>query len=430
MKVSSVAIILAVMLIVPAYAQFNESIETNWDGVTARLEVLQQDNCHLYAQVVFENSGSEEARPGTPIYFKDIYLLDIDTDAKIFILQDANDRYLAGPVSDFNANGRWWVSVPPGGKVILWAMFPALDGDTEMIDLVIPEIFPFEGIEITRESFTEMDSLPTNLHPASANLVSARRTSSAVSVRLRRVNDSATEVDSSALMYRDAYLYDFRNGRKYPVLKDSEGVFVAEPLSDKNEGGRWWPSYMNKTGKALMYLKFQPPPDQVASVDIVIPKLVPFLNVQLPGNSKTSEHSGIEVRGVKAGIERVMQDLEAEETEEEIRIQLASEVLFDFDSYELKAEAESVLEKVLQVLGEYSGNSILVEGHTDSEGTEAYNQTLSENRANSVKTWLVEAGIESSLLQAVGYGESNPVASNETEEGRGKNRRVEITIKK
>jgi len=162
----------------------------------------------------------------------------------------------------------------------------------------------------------------------------------------------------------------------------------------------------------------------------VIPKLVPFLNVQLPGNSKTSEHSGIEVRGVKAGIERVMQDLEAEETEEEIRIQLASEVLFDFDSYELKAEAESVLEKVLQVLGEYSGNSILVEGHTDSEGTEAYNQTLSENRANSVKTWLVEAGIESSLLQAVGYGESNPVASNETEEGRGKNRRVEITIKK
>ena len=89
-----------------------------------------------------------------------------------------------------------------------------------------------------------------------------------------------------------------------------------------------------------------------------------------------------------------------------------------------------MLKKVFQVLGEYPENSVVIEGHTDSEGADTYNQTLSENRANSVKEWLVNAGIDSSRLQIIGYGEGKPVATNETDEGRSKNRRVEIIISK
>jgi len=187
---------------------------------------------------------------------------------------------------------------------------------------------------------------------------------------------------------------------------------------------------MNKSGKALLYMKFQAPPDSVSSVDLVVPKLVPFLNVKLSGKSNVTENSGIEVQGVQNRIKRVMKDLAAMETEDEIRIQLSSEILFEFDSYELSSQAEPTLQKVVQVLEEYPGNSVVIEGHTDSKGADDYNQTLSENRANSVKDWLVAAGVGSELLQAVGYGERKPVASNETDEGRSKNRRVEITIKK
>ena len=214
------------------------------------------------------------------------------------------------------------------------------------------------------------------------------------------------------------------------MLKDTEGVFAAEPISDKSDGGRWWPSYMNDTGKALMYLKFQPPPDQVAAVDIVIPFLVPFLNVELSGKSGVTGHSGIEVKGLQTGMERVLRDLEARETAEEIRVNLASEVLFDFDSHELRSEAESVLNKVRQVILEYPDHEILIEGHTDSEGTDSYNQALSEKRAESVMSWLVSGGVNPSGIEARGLGESSPAASNGTEEGRSKNRRVEITIRK
>ena len=367
---------------------------------------------------------------GTAINFKDIYLIDPETDTKIFILKDANGKFLGGPVSDFNDGGRWWVKVPSRGKTILWAMFPCVSEDAALIDVVIPEIFPFEGIEVNSGVFERMNTHETNLFPAEATLISARRSSGAVSARMRLVNESDIKVEGGALWYKDAYLYDFENGKKYPVLKDSDGIFIAEPLSDKNEGGRWWPSYMNDEGKSLMYLKFQAPPDHVANVDIVIPSLVPFLNVMISGKSGVTEHSGIEVRGVQSGIKRVLKDLEALETEEEIRIHLSSEILFDFDSHQLRSNAEPVLMKVLQVIREYPENTIIIEGHTDNKGTDSYNQTLSGKRAMSVKNWLVSFDVKAGQIETIGCGETKPVASNDTDEGRSKNRRVEITIKK
>ncbi len=429
MKHRLVLFFLMAVLSATLHGQFNEAVETNWDGVTCMLTASQQDDFRLYMQVVFENSNEEEMSAGKAISFKDIYLVDPETDTKVFILKDADGKYLAGPVSDFNEGGRWWINVPSQGKRILWAMFPrAAEG--AVLDVVIPNIFPFEGIEVNSGSFAESKTHETNLFPAGVTLISARRSSGAVSARMRLANDSEQEVEGGAIWYKEAYLYDFENGRKYPVLKDSDGNYIAEPMSDKSEGGRWWPSHMNKEGKSLMYLKFQPPPDQVSHMDIVIPSLVPFLNVAVSGKSGVTETSGIEVRGVQTGIKRVLKDLEALETEEEISIQLSSEILFEFDSHQLGSNAEPVLTKVLQVIREYPGKAILIAGHTDSKGSDAYNQTLSENRAGSVKSWLVAAGLDAGQIKTIGYGETKPVAANDTEEGSSKNRRVEITIKK
>jgi len=97
---------------------------------------------------------------------------------------------------------------------------------------------------------------------------------------------------------------------------------------------------------------------------------------------------------------------------------------FDFNSSVLKTESYPTLDKLSSVLRE-NGGKVTVNGYASSEGTAAYNLKLSKDRANSVKTYLVNSGVNSSQVVTKGYGEANPIASNDTEEGRIQNRRVE-----
>lgn len=131
------------------------------------------------------------------------------------------------------------------------------------------------------------------------------------------------------------------------------------------------------------------------------------------------------------------QELEVKETETEIKIELSGDVLFDFDKWDIRKEAEPVLTQVADVIKEYPNASVLIEGYTDSKGSDSYNLKLSQNRANSVKDWLVKkGGISGKIMTTKGWGEAKPVAPNENPdgsdnpEGRQKNRRVEITVKK
>jgi outer membrane protein OmpA-like peptidoglycan-associated protein len=103
-------------------------------------------------------------------------------------------------------------------------------------------------------------------------------------------------------------------------------------------------------------------------------------------------------------------------------------VNFDFDKSNIRADARPVLDEAIATLKAEGGVAVIAEGHTDSKGTDAYNQRLSERRASSVKDYLVRGGIPSSRIRTVGYGESRPVASNDTEDGRAQNRRVELRI--
>ena len=105
-----------------------------------------------------------------------------------------------------------------------------------------------------------------------------------------------------------------------------------------------------------------------------------------------------------------------------------SGVNFAFDSATLTSEAKSILDNAAQTINSRSDASITVEGHTDSNGPDAYNQGLSERRANSVKNYLASKGVSSSIT-AVGKGEMNPVSSNDTKEGRAENRRVDVLAK-
>ena len=111
-----------------------------------------------------------------------------------------------------------------------------------------------------------------------------------------------------------------------------------------------------------------------------------------------------------------------------ILVNLPEGVTFDVGSYSLKPEFRATLDKVAESLKQYPDSLIDVYGHTDSTGSDAYNQTLSENRARTVANYLQMQGVNAARIRSQGYGETMPVADNATEEGRRKNRRVEIKI--
>jgi OOP family OmpA-OmpF porin len=103
-------------------------------------------------------------------------------------------------------------------------------------------------------------------------------------------------------------------------------------------------------------------------------------------------------------------------------------VNFAFDSDEIDPVSAVVLDVVSETLNSRRDVRVVVEGHTDSRGDEAYNRTLSQRRAESVQRYLIGKGVLASRMQARGFGESQPTASNDTDEGRALNRRVELNI--
>jgi len=112
---------------------------------------------------------------------------------------------------------------------------------------------------------------------------------------------------------------------------------------------------------------------------------------------------------------------------EEERIVLRG-VNFDFDRANIRPDAAVILDEAASMLNDNPGRNVAVAGHTDSVGTDAYNQSLSERRAASVRDYLVSKGVDGSRLSTSGYGESNPIAANDTADGRALNRRVELNL--
>ncbi len=111
-----------------------------------------------------------------------------------------------------------------------------------------------------------------------------------------------------------------------------------------------------------------------------------------------------------------------------LAVTFKSDVLFDVNSAVLKPGAYTEINRVSQVLVQYPQTTVQIAGHTDSTGSEEYNQKLSEERAMSVQNALISQGVTPSRLRTIGFGESQPVADNGTEAGRQLNRRVVVTI--
>ena len=149
---------------------------------------------------------------------------------------------------------------------------------------------------------------------------------------------------------------------------------------------------------------------------------------------------GATVGGVVGGIIGHQMDQQAKELEqsipgatiervgEGIQVTFASGLLFDFDSDVIKAESANNLKNLAASLHKFPNSDLVVIGHTDSQGSDSYNQALSERRARAAAMYLASQGVATTRLRTMGLGETEPKASNDTEAGKAANRRVEVAI--
>jgi len=191
---------------------------------------------------------------------------------------------------------------------------------------------------------------------------------------------------------------------------------------------------------ALAILLAQPAPAQDYKEDDPIPPGAKAEVRPLSGRVLELKAVVLPLRGVVTPLggrvdplQAALKDLGARVQGREIKIDLAADVLFDFDKFVLRPVARPALEKVADVLKAYPRATATIEGHTDGKGSDQYNQRLSDQRAESVRRWLAANGV-TTRMSARGWGRSKPVAPNtmpngaDNPDGRQKNRRVEITV--
>jgi len=135
-----------------------------------------------------------------------------------------------------------------------------------------------------------------------------------------------------------------------------------------------------------------------------------------------------QIKELKEGTAGSGVDVTETDNGQAILLNLPDGVTFDVGSYTLKPQFRDTLDRVAESMIKYPNSLIDVYGHTDSTGSDAYNQTLSENRARTVANYLASRGVSSARIRSQGFGETMPIADNATESGRSKNRRVEIKI--
>jgi hypothetical protein len=287
-----------------------EPVDTEMPGVTAELVDLRQNEGILRVAVRLTNTTDKDVT-GKAIGGRDLVLVANKGRTKYFPLQGPDKHYFMGPVSDWNDGGRWWVKVPKHGQVIIWALYEPVASGT-MLSVQIPGMFPFDDMPVasgtgTLTSTTQGVSTPNGFK---LELVSAKRADQLLQLRLKLTADQKIG-NGAPIQYRDVYFLDPLAKRIYPVMKDTAGMYLAQPIGDNNDGGRYFLASLQPGGVALMSLTLQAPPDKVTSGDLLVPGFLPMEGVQIAG-AGGAQQAGLAAAGASLGLEGALKELKAE----------------------------------------------------------------------------------------------------------------------
>ena len=356
------------------------------------------------------------------------------------VLKDSSEK----PISSSNMNGIVSKPIPPSSSQAHWARFQAPPENVTALTVLIDGCLPFEDVAIGGTGSEPPRTAPmaalARQEGESEGLIAevttvSRAAGGLLTITFRYRNAGTSEFTfPHGLLIRETYFLDSTNKRKYTVALDKQQSSLCSETLNFN-----FPTGVKlQPGEAIaLWAKFVAPSESTKAVNVHLPLAPPFDNVPISGTGAGSESAGSAVAGSAVGLDAALKDLAAKVTTTEIRIELSADVLFDFDKADIKKEAEPSLQKVATVLKANPGAKVAIEGHTDGKGADAYNQTLSEQRAASVKQWLVaNAKVNGGNVATRGWGKTKPVAHNakpdgsDDPEGRAKNRRVEVIVRK
>ena len=356
------------------------------------------------------------------------------------VLKDSSGE----PISSSNMEGIVAKPVPPSGSQAHWARFQAPPENVTALTVLVDGCLPFEDVAIGGTGSAPPRTAPmaalASQEGESEGLIAevtkvSRAAGGLLTITFRYRNAGTTEFTfPHAPLIRETYFLDSTNKRKYTVALDKQQTPLCSETLNFN-----FPSGVRlEPGEAVaLWANFAAPGESTKAVNVHLPLTPPFDDVPISGSGIGSESAGSAVAGSTIGLDAALKDLAAKVSDTEIRIDLSADVLFDFDKADIKKEAEPSLRKVATVINANPGAKVAIDGHTDGKGTDAYNQTLSEQRAASVKQWLVaNAKVDGGNVDTRGWGKTKPMAHNakpdgsDDPEGRAKNRRVEIVVRK
>jgi outer membrane protein OmpA-like peptidoglycan-associated protein len=460
MQLKSLGIAVACLAAVSAFAQAPRptpgspqtkpplaSVEARWSDVYCDLTELSRTNpSELTVRFQYRNLRKAPFRLPNVELVPNTRAFDAEGKTLYGVLKDATGK----PIASTMRNGAVSRPVPASGTQAHWARLEPPADAVQAVSVLIDGCLPFENVPIGGSSSAAPLTAPavaiaSQAGEAEGLQVEVTRMTRAggglldVVVRYTNKGSAAFKMpnrgSAPTSRFASAYVVDSASRRKFEVARDKTG----QPLS--SESIELGPSAAGETlaaGQALnLWAKLAAPPDSVKTLSLYVPLAPPFDGVAISGSGTGSAAGGSAVAGAVVGLDAALKNLGAKVTDAEIRIDLAADVLFDFDKADIKKEAEPSLQNVATVLKANPTARVSIEGHTDGRGADDYNQKLSETRAASVKQWLVgNAQVNGANVSTRGWGKTKPVAPNakpngaDDPEGRAKNRRVEIVVRK
>jgi outer membrane protein OmpA-like peptidoglycan-associated protein len=283
--------------------------------------------------------------------------------------------------------------------------------------------------------------------PAHVELLALSRTSDdAVTGQFRITNDGSADLDLQITLFESGIVERYPDGTG---VDQATGIGLLDGTGNKLYMPLWTTDdqclcsdligkVVPPGGSADVYAVFPAPPADVHRVSVLLPNTVPFQDVRIgSGPVRPLEDQSIDPATVSLAPPRILavgRTVEGEEQSiddnaDDRAIRLSSDVLFDINKADLTPRASTLLEGVARQLDESTGDTVTVDGHTDTTGNDAINQPLSERRARTVSRRLQSLVQRQGVtFQEAGHGSKDPVAPNDTEEGRRKNRRVTVTF--